>query len=102
MAQDPRDYFKKLQQSISSAQQKGRGGLPGGPRNFFGGAAGLVLLATGAVVVNEALFNGTISYMRVFLIPSLRITVDGGHRAIKYTRIGGVQKEIYNEGRITK
>jgi len=24
--------------------------------------------------------------------------VDGGHRAIKYTRIGGVQKEIYNEG----
>lgn len=25
-------------------------------------------------------------------------TVDGGHRAIKYTRIGGVKKEIYNEG----
>jgi prohibitin 2 len=25
-------------------------------------------------------------------------TVDGGHRAIKYTRAGGVQKEIYNEG----
>lgn len=25
--------------------------------------------------------------------------VDGGHRAIKYTRIGGVQKDIYNEGR---
>lgn len=24
--------------------------------------------------------------------------MDGGHRAIKYTRIGGVQKEIYNEG----
>jgi hypothetical protein len=24
--------------------------------------------------------------------------VDGGHRAIKYTRVGGVQKEIYNEG----
>lgn len=26
------------------------------------------------------------------------MAVDGGHRAIKYTRIGGVQKEIYNEG----
>lgn len=25
--------------------------------------------------------------------------VDGGHRAIKYTRIGGVQKDIYNEGK---
>ena len=24
--------------------------------------------------------------------------VDGGHRAIKYTRVGGVGKEIYNEG----
>lgn len=24
--------------------------------------------------------------------------MDGGHRAIKYTRLGGVQKEIYNEG----
>ena len=24
--------------------------------------------------------------------------MDGGHRAIKYTRIGGVQKDIYNEG----
>ena len=25
-------------------------------------------------------------------------TVEGGHRAIKYTRIGGVGKEIYSEG----
>lgn len=24
--------------------------------------------------------------------------MDGGHRAIKYTRLGGVQKEIYSEG----
>lgn len=24
--------------------------------------------------------------------------VDGGHRAIKYTRLGGVGKEIYAEG----
>lgn len=24
--------------------------------------------------------------------------VDGGHRAIKYTRLGGVKKEIYSEG----
>lgn len=24
--------------------------------------------------------------------------VDGGHRAIKYSRVSGVRKEIYNEG----
>ena len=58
MAQDPREVWRKLQQSVNSAQQRGRGGLPGGPRNFFGGAAGLLLLGTGVVVVNNALFNG--------------------------------------------
>lgn len=26
------------------------------------------------------------------------LTVDGGHRAIKYSRLSGVRKEIYNEG----
>ena len=34
----------------------------------------------------------------VMLGAELTIPVDGGHRAIKYTRIGGVKKEIYNEG----
>lgn len=24
--------------------------------------------------------------------------VDGGHRAIKYTRVGGVKSDIFNEG----
>jgi hypothetical protein len=28
----------------------------------------------------------------------MRQIVDGGHRAIKYTRIGGVGGEIYSEG----
>lgn len=26
-------------------------------------------------------------------------TVDGGHRAIKYTRVGGVKPDIYAEGK---
>lgn len=48
----------------------------------MGTAFGGLLLLTGvALVGNNALFN-----------------VDGGHRAIKYTRIGGVGKEIYSEG----
>jgi prohibitin 2 len=29
------------------------------------------------------------------------LSVDGGHRAIKYSRISGVKKEIYNEGTIS-
>ena len=58
MAQDPREFFRKLQQTVSSAQQRGRGGLPGGPRNFYGGAAAFILLGTGVVLVNNALFNG--------------------------------------------
>lgn len=31
---------------------------------------------------------------------ALTVTVDGGHRAIKYSRIGGVQKEIFAEGMV--
>lgn len=81
MSRDPRETWAKLQQTLQSAQQQGRRGLGGNPRNFFGGAAGLVILVGGVVVANNALFN-----------------VDGGHRAIKYTRVGGVKKEIFSEG----
>ncbi|MDI1489889.1 MAG: Prohibitin-2, subunit of the prohibitin complex (Phb1p-Phb2p) [Ramalina farinacea] len=78
MGQDPREAWRKLQ-----TQFKGRtgGGFPGGPRFSFGLGGGIVILVGGAWAINNALFN-----------------VDGGHRAIKYTRIGGVQQEIYNEG----
>ena len=58
MGQDPREVFRKLQATLGSAQRRAGGGLPGGPRNFFGGAFGLLLLGGGAVVVNNALFNG--------------------------------------------
>ena len=58
MGQDPREVFRRLQQTLGSAQKRAGGGLPGGPRNFFGGAVGLLLLGGGAVVVNNALFNG--------------------------------------------
>ena len=58
MAQDPREVFRRLQQTLGSAQRRAGGGLPGGPRNFFGGAFGLLLLGGGVVVFNNALFNG--------------------------------------------
>lgn len=81
MGQDPKEAWRKLQQTLASAQQRGGAGFGGNPRNLFGGAAGAALLLGGGMVLFNSLFN-----------------VDGGHRAIKYTRIGGVQKEIYNEG----
>ena len=58
MGQDPREVFRKLQATLGSAQRRAGGGLPGGPRNFFGGAFGLLLLGGGVVVFNNALFNG--------------------------------------------
>lgn len=41
----------------------------------------MVALIGGAFAVNSSLFN-----------------VDGGHRAIKYSRLSGIKDEIYNEG----
>ncbi|KAK5078936.1 Prohibitin-2, subunit of the prohibitin complex (Phb1p-Phb2p) [Lithohypha guttulata] len=82
MAQDPREYMQRLQKAIQQRQGGfgGGGGLPGGGaagRGLFG----LIALGVGAAVISNSIFN-----------------VDGGHRAIKYTRIGGVKKEIYAEG----
>ena len=59
--------------------QGGRGG--GAPKGLASGTALLIGIGALGLVANNALFN-----------------VDGGHRAIKYTRIGGVSKEIYSEG----
>jgi len=61
----------------------GSGGGGQGPnlRTALGGVGGLILLGGGAAVINSALFN-----------------VDGGHRAIKYTRLHGVRPEVFNEG----
>lgn len=55
MGQDPREAWRKLQKSFASGT---KGGMPGGPRNFFGLSGGVVLLVVGGVVVNNALFNG--------------------------------------------
>lgn len=74
---NPQDAWKRLQRM---ANQAGKGGGPT-PKSMAGGFGGLLLLGGALMVGNNALFN-----------------VDGGHRAIKYTRIGGVSKEIYGEG----
>lgn len=56
---DPRETWARLQQTLQSAQRRGRGGLGGGlPKNVFGGAAGAVLLIGGGLVLSNSLFNG--------------------------------------------
>ncbi|KAI9754057.1 MAG: cell division cycle- protein [Chaenotheca gracillima] len=81
MARDPKEAWSKIQQTLQSAQRQGRSGFGGNPRPFFTSLGGLIILGGGALVASNALFN-----------------VDGGHRAIKYTRVGGVKKDIFNEG----
>jgi prohibitin 2 len=75
-----RQAWAQLQKMAQTAQRGGGGGGPG-PRGIGAGLGGLLLLGALGVTANNALFN-----------------VDGGHRAIKYTRIGGVKQEIFNEG----
>jgi len=69
--------MRKLANQLRNA---GRG-APGPSKGFFAGAGGLLALVAGGVALNASLFN-----------------VDGGHRAIKYTRLHGVKDDIYNEG----
>ena len=83
MSRNPGDFqrfAKMFQQQLSKVQQRG-GPRHGPPRGLFTGAGGLILLGGGAFFMNSALFN-----------------VDGGHRAIVYSRIHGVSSKIYNEG----
>ncbi|KAH8814878.1 band 7 family-domain-containing protein [Xylogone sp. PMI_703] len=76
---NPQEAWRQLTRMANQARRSG-GGAPS-PKGMAGGIGGLVLLGGAIWLGNNALFN-----------------VDGGHRAIKYTRIGGVSKEIYSEG----
>jgi hypothetical protein len=78
---NPREAWARLLKVAQTAQRSGGAGGGPGPKGVGAGIGGLLLLGGIAVLGNNALFN-----------------VDGGHRAIKYTRIGGVKSEIFNEG----
>jgi prohibitin 2 len=65
-------------------QAGGSGGSGGGKRSplaVFTGIGGLLALGGVSLIAQNALFN-----------------VDGGQRAIVYSRLNGVQSQIYNEG----
>ncbi|KAG2223980.1 hypothetical protein INT45_013437 [Circinella minor] len=71
MAQQAKEAAKKLGSVFPKGSGKGLGSAAGA----------LVVLGGLGYGVNASLFN-----------------VDGGHRAIKYTRLFGVQNTVYNEG----
>ncbi|KAF8503226.1 band 7 family-domain-containing protein [Hysterangium stoloniferum] len=73
-----RDALRRLAQQIASSRGTG-GGRPS--NSVFAGSGLVIALVAGGLGLNAALFN-----------------VDGGHRAIKYTRLKGVADEIYGEG----
>ncbi|EAU86052.2 prohibitin Phb2 [Coprinopsis cinerea okayama7 len=60
--------------------RSGGGGKRPGKGAFAGGGL-LAAVVGGAVLINSSLYN-----------------VDGGHRAIKYSRIGGLRPDVYGEG----
>ncbi|CAD6572249.1 MAG: Prohibitin-2, subunit of the prohibitin complex (Phb1p-Phb2p) [Cyphobasidiales sp. Tagirdzhanova-0007] len=59
----------------------GEGGGPPNLGRIIGGSGAAIALVVGGLALNSALFN-----------------VDGGHRAIKYSRVYGVKQEVYTEG----
>ncbi|KAL1970174.1 hypothetical protein VTN77DRAFT_6579 [Rasamsonia byssochlamydoides] len=85
MAGNPREQWERLQVILQNRARRAGGG--GGFRfglpqaGGVGPTAAFAVLLLGGYALSESLFN-----------------VDGGHRAIKYSRISGVKKEIYNEG----
>lgn len=71
----------ELRRRAQQARQSGGGKNPKSPLAIFGGIGGILVLGGVAMFAQNALFN-----------------VDGGQRAILYSRIGGVQQKIYPEG----
>ncbi|KAH9941053.1 band 7 family-domain-containing protein [Amylocystis lapponica] len=77
------EAFRRLAQQIQRASAGGGGGgsrMPTG-KGFTTGGGLLLALLGGGIALNASLFN-----------------VDGGHRAIKYTRLDGVKDTVYPEG----
>ncbi|TFK40841.1 band 7 family-domain-containing protein [Crucibulum laeve] len=75
------EAFRRLANQLRTAGGGGGGPLPGGPKGLFAGSGLLIALVAGGFALNSAMFN-----------------VDGGHRAIKYSRLHGIKPDIYSEG----
>lgn len=82
---DPQEALRRMLKQMQSAG--GGGGRFNGPppRGAIAGAGLVAALVIGGVVLNASLFNGVYFAQLAFVYLNKR-TVDGGHRAIKYTR----------------
>ncbi|KAJ0417447.1 band 7 family-domain-containing protein [Aspergillus carlsbadensis] len=82
MSRIPKDQWQRLQLILQNRNNYKYGGFPsGGGGGGLGASAAVIVLGLGGWALSNTLFN-----------------VDGGHRAIKYSRVGGVKKDIYPEG----
>lgn len=101
---------KLMQQRAAQAGFGGAGKSGGaggkGPNlgQAVGGGAGVILLAVAGLTVNASMFNGAWWWRaetgedRELMYAGRFCAVDGGHRAIKYTRLNGVSDTVYSEG----
>jgi len=79
MNNNQQEAFKRFTQQLQRVGRGGSGGRP--PAGFLAGSGLIFALVAGGFALNASLFN-----------------VDGGHRAIKYTRLHGVTEDVYSEG----
>jgi prohibitin 2 len=99
MSQSQKEAWERLQVMLSKRKAGFGGGFPsGGGRGGLGLVGGLILAGVGTWVVSNSLFNGMLRFNTWRKHVTDDFIVDGGHRAIKYSRLGGVKKEIYAEG----
>ena len=85
---DPQKQFQDTLNQLRKMRSNGqfKFGFAGGnagktPRGMFAGVGALIFLGGAFVLVNSSLFN-----------------VEGGHRAIIYSRVSGIQPQLYAEG----
>ena len=72
------DFDKKMNEFAS---KMGKGGVPGAPKGLGLGVKLLAAGLAGAYGLQQSMY-----------------TVDGGHRAIMFSRLGGIQNDIMTEG----
>ncbi|KAJ1720876.1 Prohibitin-2, subunit of the prohibitin complex (Phb1p-Phb2p) [Coemansia erecta] len=78
---DPQQQAKQALRNLQRMFSGGNGGRGPAPKGAIGATGLLVGLGALAWAVNASLYN-----------------VDGGHRAIKYSRVTGIGEQIYSEG----
>ncbi|KAJ3205765.1 hypothetical protein HDU82_004968 [Entophlyctis luteolus] len=106
----PSSAGNNIQKMLNDAFKSSGSGAGGGSRGSGSGSSGIfasggALIGLGALAIaaNQSLFNGTFAtvqylpFVTVFPSPT-PIIVDGGHRAVMYSRISGVKPTVYNEG----